>query len=612
MPKDVETRLADGVRFIAEVGGERVDLTPHHLRALAGILDGHPFGATDELRSLFAAGVLELAPPRVPTRQALADLLPWPDEVTLYLDPRAEITFDVMAGADRPLSASKPLSYFVPPALATGIARLAANLRATSLAMVQNALARERTIDPDEWGAIFRELYRNAAERAPLADYLRVVDDAEKGFRVEWLRPLQVPECPYPEAVFRLHRSDRSNRTLAVRIPTEALPTASTLVRDMHHGLTRAALVERLALADAPHHLGKLVDAIVRGELLTTETPTSPDWDALLPPGAPLSVLHLGHAGLLLRAGATWVAFDPWLVAHDPRYAAQPPASSTLPRLDAVFITHEHWDHLDTPSLLRYPPGVPVIVPRADRSAPVHPHYAAFLALGGCERVVELAHWESHELPDGLVVTAVPFTGEGTLDEGTVRNCYLAERHGKRVFVHVDSSMDSLGQSDLTDGTIARMVSKHGPVDLLYATRRQELHLGYEILTDLHPVYLGSDPRRFGHLIENCHCPAQYLANLAQATACALLVLYSEGGADWFPEDTNFLRTGDGVAFSGFEYLWDSLEQIAAAMPVSLRLSSALDAVVIADDGIDYKHGPLASRGHGAAGPSPNQPDVVG
>jgi hypothetical protein len=139
------------------------------------------------------------------------------------------------------------------------------------------------------------------------------------------------------------------------------------------------------------------------------------------------------------------------------------------------------------------------------------------------------------------------------------------------------------------------MVSEHGPVDVLYATRRQELHLGYEVLSDLHTVYLGSDPRRFGRLIENCHCPAAYLADLARATGCSLVVLYSEGGAEWFPDNTNFLRTGDATAFSGFEYLWDSLADIAAAVPVPVRLSAALDTVVIDDDRIEYNDGPLGA-----------------
>ena len=219
------------------------------------------------------------------------------------------------------------------------------------------------------------------------------------------------------------------------------------------------------------------------------------------------------------------------------------------------------------------------------------PRFREFLKLFGFERVIELGHWEQHSLRNGLVVTAVPFIGEGTAEDGAVRNCYLLERGGNRILVHVDSSIDSTGRSDLTDGAIERLVNERGPIDVLYATRRQELHFGFEIQHDLSPMFLGADPRRFVGVTENCFCPASYIVNLAREARCSMVVLYSEGGAEWYPSDTNFLRTGDDESFLGHDYLWDSLNDIVDAAPAPVYLSQALDAVLVDDHRIKYVSG---------------------
>jgi len=93
-------------------------------------------------------------------------------------------------------------------------------------------------------------------------------------------------------------------------------------------------------------------------------------------------------------------------------------------------------------------------------------------------------------------------------------------------------------------------------------------------------------------LIENCYCPASFLADLARATQCRRMVLYSEGGGEWFPDHTNFLRTDDDNTFLGEDHLWDSLGTIEAAVPVPLHFSMPQDCIRLDADGIRFIEGP--------------------
>jgi len=592
MRTDIRARVAEPVRFQAIVGERCISLTVDHLQALTGVLQGNPTGLSEELRYLFSESVLEIGQPRTPTVNELKALLPWEDGTILYLDPCVDVSVGVVAeGTVCPLNSSELYTYFIPPTLAIAIADLAQRLRIAGRAMLRNALTRNVEIRPRDYIHTFETIYRDRCSRSPLSDYGDIIADAERTFRLELKRPLQSSVCPYAEAVIRIERSDQRKTGISLPLSTLAVPAVSRLIRALRDGTRRAEIVELIGSSDEAPSLYNVAAAVTRCRGFGAVRPAQPDWDELLPPQATLSAFHLGHAGLLLRGSSTFVLVDPWFVAGHPGYREQPLGSNQLPPVDAVFLTHEHWDHINVPALLRYPPNVPIVVPRQHSDSPLYPRFREFLKLFGFERVIELGHWEQHSLRNGLVVTAVPFIGEGTAEDGAVRNCYLLERGGNRILVHVDSSIDSTGRSDLTDGAIERLVNERGPIDVLYATRRQELHFGFEIQHDLSPMFLGADPRRFVGVTENCFCPASYIVNLAREARCSMVVLYSEGGAEWYPSDTNFLRTGDDESFLGHDYLWDSLNDIVDAAPAPVYLSQALDAVLVDDHRIKYVSG---------------------
>ncbi len=76
-------------------------------------------------------------------------------------------------------------------------------------------------------------------------------------------------------------------------------------------------------------------------------------------------VTHMGHAFLIVDAGGNRLLFDPLSFSWDSVNERQPYVASQLGKVDAVFLTHHHDDHLDIAKLLTFGPDVPIYVPSA-------------------------------------------------------------------------------------------------------------------------------------------------------------------------------------------------------------------------------------------------------
>ena len=78
-----------------------------------------------------------------------------------------------------------------------------------------------------------------------------------------------------------------------------------------------------------------------------------------------LATTWWGHSSVTIEIGAARVATDPLLtqrLVHLRRTSPAPPPEAA--QADVVLVSHLHHDHLHLPSLRRFAPGVPIVVPR--------------------------------------------------------------------------------------------------------------------------------------------------------------------------------------------------------------------------------------------------------
>jgi L-ascorbate metabolism protein UlaG (beta-lactamase superfamily) len=108
----------------------------------------------------------------------------------------------------------------------------------------------------------------------------------------------------------------------------------------------------------------------------------------------------LGHASFLLRLNGHTVAVDPVLsqriLGAGQRFT--PPGLDGLPPLDLLLISHNHYDHLDAPTVRTLPRDTPVVAPGG---------LGRWFRRRGFTAVTELDWWESVQA-GALEVTFVP------------------------------------------------------------------------------------------------------------------------------------------------------------------------------------------------------------
>ncbi|MFE3518605.1 MBL fold metallo-hydrolase [Streptomyces sp. NPDC059166] len=108
-----------------------------------------------------------------------------------------------------------------------------------------------------------------------------------------------------------------------------------------------------------------------------------------------LAVTWAGHASWVVRIGGLTVLTDPvWsrrILGTPARITPVGVRWEDLPHIDAVLISHNHYDHLDAPTLRRLPRDTPLLVPAG---------LGRWCRRRRFTRVTELDWWESVELGD--------------------------------------------------------------------------------------------------------------------------------------------------------------------------------------------------------------------
>jgi L-ascorbate metabolism protein UlaG (beta-lactamase superfamily) len=219
------------------------------------------------------------------------------------------------------------------------------------------------------------------------------------------------------------------------------------------------------------------------------------------PPVSGLRATWLGHATTLIEIDGARVLLDPvwserasplsWLGAR--RFHEPPLALSDLPALDAIVISHDHYDHLDMETVRRLAAapsqsGAQFVVPLGVGSHLEHWGVAP-------SRIVELDWGQS--VPVGLLkLTAAParhFSGRGLADalgrgDRTLWVSWVIAGPEHRVFFS--------GDTGFFDG-LAEIGHQHGPFDLTlikigaYGPTWPDIHLTPEEAVRVHTMLQG-------------------------------------------------------------------------------------------------------------------------
>ncbi|MBO9727422.1 MAG: MBL fold metallo-hydrolase [Chitinophaga sp.] len=159
-------------------------------------------------------------------------------------------------------------------------------------------------------------------------------------------------------------------------------------------------------------------------------------------------VVWFGHSSYLLHVKGFNILVDPvfsgsaspmsFMIKAFPGADAYTPAD--MPEIDAMIITHNHYDHLDKKTLTRLKPHTK----RIFTSLGVGRDLQSCLATDN--NITELDWWETTPVAPGVELTATParhFSGRGLKRGGSLWSSFVLDIFGHRIFIGGDSGYDT-------------------------------------------------------------------------------------------------------------------------------------------------------------------------
>ena len=127
-----------------------------------------------------------------------------------------------------------------------------------------------------------------------------------------------------------------------------------------------------------------------------------------------------------------------------------------IPDLDLLILTHDHYDHLDFPTIKKLAPKVEKVV----TSLGVGAHLEYWNVEPG--KITELDWWQSTNVSKSVTLTATPsrhFSGRSFKRAQTLWSSFVLEMNGYKLFLGGDSGVSS---------SFAEIGQKFGPFDLAF------------------------------------------------------------------------------------------------------------------------------------------------
>ncbi len=246
-----------------------------------------------------------------------------------------------------------------------------------------------------------------------------------------------------------------------------------------------------------------------------------------------LRATWLGHSTVWIEIDGVRVLTDPvWgpraspsRIAGPKRFQPVPVPLRSLPNIDVIVISHDHYDHLDYPTIRE--------LVRRDVPFVTSLGVGAHLESWGVapERIVELDWWESYTLPGReLKITAAPsqhFSGRGLKDRNaTLWSSMVIASPRHKVFFSGDTGLTT---------EYANIRDQLGPFDLVmlevgaFHPSWGDIHLGPENALEAHALLGGGAflPVHWGTFSLAMHAwdaPAETLLALAPAKGVQLVM----------------------------------------------------------------------------------------